>query len=52
MTIDRIDALYDSETGVDTFILDEDGRHSRICRSHDDIDFYKSKIDELIIHME
>ena len=49
VSIDRIDIVYDKETGYDMFVFDEDGRHSRICRSHDNIEFYKNIIDNLII---
>ena len=49
VSIDRIDVVYDKETGYDMFVFDEDGRHYRICRSHDNIEFYKNIIDNLII---
>lgn len=49
VSIDKIDIAYNKDTGYNLFVFDEDGRHYRICRSHDNIEFYKTIIDGLVI---
>lgn len=52
MNIESIDVIYDKETGINQFIIDEDGFHYRIYRRHDNLDYYKNIIDQLILPLE
>lgn len=49
MNIESIDMIYDEETGINQFITNKNGIHNRIYRRHNNLDFYKEIINNLIL---